>query len=523
MKQQKDIRKVLLGFATGATALGLLFVAWVYPEIPTASYTLGGLLIVFLGSLAFLYQRELKAASQTRSLRYGTNAALTIGLVFAILVVVNFLNFKHFYRKDLTKNQAHSLSEQTVKLLNDLKGDIKFTVFIKTAERDAAKSVIDNYIYVTKKITAEYVDPDRDPVRAKAANVKKYGTVIISSGTRDTRVEELSEEKLTNALLKVIKERAVTVCFLTGHGERSFEATEATSFSQLKTEMGAQNYEAKSVNLVQEAKIPTECTVVLVMGPQKAFFEKEMTAFKEWLLDGGRALIAIDPPIKAGEDYNKELKSLLADYFAIKFSNNLVLDPTSRLLKVTEAVPVVGIYSKDHPITKDFQAASLFPLTSTLELGGASAQDYKGWWLTKSTPKSFATTDLKSIAAGKPVTLDASKAQPGPHVLMVATEGTTKQPKKQGRPASRVIAMGTSQLGTNQWIRYAANGDLLLNAISWLADDENLISIRPKEEGTQMPTLEQTAARYIQLVTMILIPGGVLLLGAVVWLRRRRL
>ena len=521
--KKRDLRKTFLGFATGATALALLFVAWVYPEIATASYFFSALLVVLLGAMAWLYQRELRAAAQTRAVRYGTNTAVTIGLVFAILIVINFLNFGHFVRKDLTKNQRHSLSEQTVKIIKDIKSDIKLTVFTKTAEREGVKAVVDNYLYHTKKITAEYVDPDRDPVRAKAANVKKYGTAIISSGTRDTRVEELNEEKLTNALLKVLKEKSISVCFLTGHGERSFEATEATSFSQLKSEFASQNYEAKAVNLVEEGKIPADCTVVLIMGPQKAFFDKELAALKEWVLNGGRALFAIDPPIKGGPDYTQSLKSMLSEHFFITFASNLVLDPTSRLLKVTEAVPVVALYSKEHPVTRDFQAASLFPLTSTLDLLPSPPATLKTWWLTKSTPKAFATTDLKTIAAGKPVTLGSEGTGVGPHVLMIAAEGDAKGAKKEGRPVSRVIAMGTSQVATNQWIRYAANADLFLNAVSWLADDESLISIRPKDEGNQMPSLEQTSARYIQLITMILLPGGILLFGAFIWVRRRRL
>jgi ABC-type uncharacterized transport system involved in gliding motility auxiliary subunit len=149
----------------------------------------------------------------------------------------------------------------------------------------------------------------------------------------------------------------------------------------------------------------------------------------------------------------------------------------------------------------------------------------KTWWLAKSTPKAFATTDLKTIAAGKPITLDEKKDQPGPHVLLAAAEGNALKADAEKKDARqpRVIVMGTSQLATNQWARYAANSDLFLNSVSWLADDENLISIRPKEEGAEMPALEQTEARYIQLLTMILVPGGVLLLGLVVWMRRRRL
>ncbi|MEW6057705.1 MAG: Gldg family protein [Bdellovibrionota bacterium] len=524
--RKRDVRKTILAFVTAGVALALLFVAWVYPDVPTATYAFSAVLVVLLGLQAWLNQKALKEALQSRSVRYGTNAAITIGLVAAILIVVNFLNFKHYYRKDFTKSKTHSLSEQTIKIIKDIKQDIKLVAYAKTADRDAIKGVVDNYLYHTKKISIEYVDPDRDPAKAKTANIKKYGTIIVSSGTRDTRIEEVTEEKLTNAIIKVLKDKPVTVCFMTGHGEKSFEAAEAESYSQMKTDLSSQNYESKSFNLLEQGKIPEDCSVLLALGPNRAFFEKEITVLRAWLNAGGRALFALDPDLKGRADANKEIKALLSEWY-IDFRHNLVLDPTSRLLGQGASVPLGGAYSKDHPVTRDFQVTTLFPLTSTLEVKANAPASLKTWWLVKSTPQAFAKSDFKEIATGT-VKLDPAKDSAGPHTLMVAVEGTPaakgqEQKEASKAPSARIVALGTSQLATNQWARHGANADLFLNAVSWLADDESLISIRPKEEDTQLPTLTQTEARYVQLLTMILMPGGVLVVGLFVWLRRRKL
>jgi len=516
----QNMQRTILGFVTGGVAFALLFVAWVYPEVPTASYTLAALLVVLLGAMVFMNQRALKEALKTRSLRYGTNAAVTIGLVLAILIVLNFLNFQHFVRKDLTKDKAYSLSDQTVRILKDLKQDVQITVFVKGPERDAIKGLIDNYLYHTKKIAVEYVDPDRDPARTKALNVKKYGTVIVQSGKRDSRVDEANEEKLTNALMKVLKDKSVTACLTIGHGERGIESAEPEGYNQLKKEFGSQNYEAKNINLLEEGKIADDCSVVLILGPTKAFFDKEMTLLQGWIDSGGRALIALDPNIKSATGDNLEMKKLLDDWF-IKVNHDLVLDPTSRLLGVNASVPLVGMYNKDHPITKDFQAASLFALASSAEIKNGAPASLKTWWLARSTPKAFSKKDFKEIATGR-VTLDEKKDIPGPHTMAIALEGSRTADKKASRP-TRLVVMTTSKVATNQWINHGGNLDMFLNSVSWLADDENLISIRPKDEGMVVPSLTQTEARYIQLLTMILIPGGVLLLGLVVWLRRRKL
>jgi ABC-type uncharacterized transport system involved in gliding motility auxiliary subunit len=514
------VNKTILSFVTGGVALALIFVAWVYPEVPTASYTLGTLLALLLAALAFLNQKALKEAAKTRSVRYGTNAAVTVGLIGAILIVLNYLNFHHFVRKDLTKDKVHSLSDQTTKVVRDLPQEVQLTVFVKSSEREAVKPLIENYRYAAnKKLKVEYVDPDRDPNRAKALNVKKYGTIVVQSGKREARVEDANEEKLTNAILKVLKDKAVTACFLIGHGEKSPEATDAEGYSQIKKEFELQNYESKTVNLLENPKIPAECTLIVVAGPTKAFFEKELTEIRSWLDAGGRALFALDPNLRSEADLNADLKKVLADWY-IDVKHNLVLDPASRAFGMNESVPLIAIYNTDHPITKPFANANaaLFPLPSTVETKASPPANLKTWWLAKSTPRAFAKTDFKEIATGK-VKLDEKKDQAGPFSVMVAVEGG-RGDKKPER-ATKIVALGTSQMAANRWAGHGANSDLFMNSISWLADDENLISIRSKEEGASSPQLTNVEARYIQLIIMLIVPGSVLLMGLFVWLRRR--
>src|SRR5437588_520850 len=110
MNSNKKLRTVV-GIVTGLTAFMLVFIMWVYPEIPTASYAFAVVLAVLLGVMVVLNQRVLKEAVHTRSVRYGANVVLTLGLVVGIAVVLSYLNYNHFVRKDLTKNKTHSLSD----------------------------------------------------------------------------------------------------------------------------------------------------------------------------------------------------------------------------------------------------------------------------------------------------------------------------------------------------------------------------------------------------------------------------
>ncbi|MGE4232332.1 MAG: GldG family protein [Bacteriovoracia bacterium] len=512
--------KPALGVTTGILGLGFLLVLWIYPEISSAVYTTGLLFIACLGILLWQNQKGLRKAVKGRTFKYGANAAITVGLVLAILIVLNYLNANHFYKKDFTKNKTYSLSDQTTKILKDLKDEVALTAFVKAQARDQIKALFENYAYISKKIKFEFVDPDRDPSRTKAAGVREYGTVIVTSGKKETRISEPNEEKLTNALIKVLKKKITTVCSLSGHGEKSFDATDAEGFSSIKQELSGQSYESRTVNSLNETKVPEDCDVVLILGPTKAFFEKEVSVIEEWLDNGGRVLIALDPNLKSGADYSPEMKGLV-EKWGVEIGHNLVLDPTSRLLGVNASVPVVGEYNVDHPVTKDFKNTALFPLTSTVKIKSGLPSSLKTWWLAKSTPRSVIKSDFKEIAKGQ-VKIDEKKDVIGSQELLVAVEGSRDANKKGPKP-TRLVVFGTSNFAINGYARHGANSDLFLNLISWLGDDENLISIRAKEEDNQMPTLGQAEGRFIQLLTMILIPGGVLLLGLFVWIRRRRL
>lgn len=509
--------KTPLAIAAVVVFLAVGFIGWVYSELTTAIYALSAVLLVLLVSLAWLNQKSLRLAAKTRSVQYGANALITVALVVGILVVLNFLNFHHYYKTDLTRDKKHSLSQQTVKILKDMKTDVKLTAFAKAQARDQMKALFNDYRYYAKKLEVEFVDPDRDKARAVAANIKEYNTVVVTAGKKETRIQEPNEEKLTNALVKVLKEKTSTVCFLAGHGERNPELSAAEGYTQVKKELSQQNYTVKVFTLYEAGKVPADCDVLLVLGPSKAFFEKEIEAITSYLDTGGRALFALDPNIRGGSDETKELKGIL-EKWNIEVNHDLIIDPSLRMFGASASVPMASKYSTEHPITKDFQLAAMFPLASSLGIKSSSANGLKTWWLAKSSPQAFAKSDFKEIATGQ-VRLDPKKDKVGDHELMVAVEGTQKKVEKK----TRIVAMGTSALGSNAFARHGANIDLFLNAVSWLVDDEDLISIRAKEAEAEPPSLTQAQGRFIQLLTMILIPGTVLATGTGVWFRRRKL
>ncbi len=528
---QKDIQKEAnkdlaitrgLTVLAGILAAALLFVAFVYTEVTKGILALAIALLVVMVAIAYRNQKALRAAAGTRSVRYGTNALITTILVLGIVVVINFLNFNHYYRKDLTKSGGQSISEQTIKILKDLKSEVKVTAYVKGQQRDQVKSLLDQYHYHSKKFVIEYVDPDRDRTRTKAANIKRYGTLVLEQGKKESRVEEANEEKLTNALVKLSKDKNQLVCFLTGHGEKSPEAADEGGYSNVKKEMSNSAWEIKLVNLLEETKVPPTCDVLVVLGPSRAFFEKETEALKTYLDEGGHAFIALDPVLQ-GEDHSGPLNDILTSW-GVKVQRNLVVDPLSRMMGVQASVPMVPSFNREHKVTKDFtesssQVIALFPLASSIELLKETAQGLKVTWLAKSTPNAFGETDLRGLASGQ-AKFDNGDLK-GPLDMAVAIEG--KKPNSKAAQESKIVVIGTSGLASNGFSRHAFNQDFFLNSLSWLVSDDSLISIRAKEEGSQAITISEVEGRYIQLLTWFFIPLLSLLAGIVVYIRRRKL
>lgn len=504
----------LLWAAAGILLLAMLFARAVYPENLWLTLGIG---IPLIGALAGLIQQNRKAL-RSRTAAYGVNSVVTVVLVIAIIGVLNFMAAKYPFKTDLTKNKVHTLSDQTVKLVKGLTKPVKAVVFTNAQGREQVRPLLDNYKALNPKFDVEYVDPTREPTRAKQAGIKRLGTVALTVGNRDSKVEEASEEKITNALIKLLKEKVPSLCALTGHGEKSFNSQEPEGYSQVRKALTDQSYEVKDVNLAQEGKLPENCDAIAVVGPMKSLFEPEVKMIREYLANGGRAIIASDLNIKGGE-LSPEISQILQDWY-VKPAWAVIVDPLSRMFGVDAAAPIVATYSKEHAITRDFQANSMFPFVRPLDVMPGAPAELKVQWIGQTTPKSWAVTDPKQLASGE-VKFSEGKDRQGPLSIAVAVEGKQKDSKAPRN--TRLVAFGSSHFATNNYSRFGGNLDLFLNAASWVMEDESLISIRAKEDEAGKIELSQKAGSAIFLTTVILIPLLTAITGVVIWVRRRKL
>jgi ABC-type uncharacterized transport system involved in gliding motility auxiliary subunit len=280
--------------------------------------------------------------------------------------------------------------------------------------------------------------------------------------------------------------------------------------------------------LAQQGGVPDDASVVIVAGPKVDFLPPEIDAVKKYLEKGGKLFLMVDPPDKITSPPLTNLIALAHDW-GMEVGNNIVVDVSGmgRLIGASEAMPVAARYPP-HPITERFNVMTVFPLARSVTpvpggVNGRIAQSF-----VETSERSWAETDLAGIFASRPVELNEDKGdKKGPISLAAAVStdaaGAAAKPedKDASKPQTRVVVFGDSDFPTNAVLGMPGNRDLFMNIVGWLSQQENLISIRPKDADDRRIALTATQQANITWLSLLLIPGSIFGAGVYNWWRRR--
>lgn len=443
-----------------------------------------------------------------RSSKLGTNTSVLAIAVLAILIFVNYLGFRHHKTFDLTSEKLYTLSDQTKKIVEPIKSDVDIFLFAKSADPEVQqlRDQMSEYENLNPHIHFRVVDPQEHPDLTKQYGVVREGQVVVVSGKNIQRLEETTEQDFASAILKATSTTVKTVCFVEGHGEKSITASDSKGYSRVAGELAKENYQTKSINLVTSNDVPSDCSVLVDAGPQKSFFPQEAQMIEKYLDGGGKAMLLLDPGM------DPKLDDVL-QVWNIKLGDNYVIDVSGvgRLLGEGPGVPLVVDYG-DSPIVRNFNnSMTFFPLARTVSIADTSKPNPVSVELLKTSAASFTVPNLGNGT----VRYDPKTDQRGPLPLGVAAE------KKSGSTDARLVVIGNSQFATNHWVGQQRNGDLFFNAINWLTEEENLISIRPKEAANRRVTLTEAQQRELSWFSMVFLPLIVIIGGIYIWVKRR--
>tara|TARA_B100000029_G_scaffold516797_2_gene634472 strand:+ start:64389 stop:66008 length:1620 start_codon:yes stop_codon:yes gene_type:complete len=478
-----------------------------------------------------------------RTTRYGANTLAMVLLLLGILSFVNLIGSRYTQRIDTTANKRFSLADLTVSVLSELKQDVHIIGFLRSGGSEATiryelNDMLNQYKYHSSHITYEFVDPDKEPNIARQYNISAYGTVVFESEGKTEHINRYLEESVTNALVKVTREGQKKIYFLEGHGEHNINLTDGPGYNKIQQMLENQSYVVKSLSLLSEIEVPSDCNVLVIAGPTTNLVGNEQEAIRDYLNRGGRALFLINPNYP---DQNADLSSLLIDW-NVRLGENVVIDPSAvgRLPGMNEYMPAVMQYPA-HPITRSLQnTVSYFPLVRSVDPVSAPDDTVEIQTIAMTSNRSWAETELPGTpeeAADYIPELDPDSDEVGPVSIAVAITAipralprkdmTTLTPQEIAmRPEehelkTRIVVFGNSSFASNAYVLLPGNGDLALNTFNWLAEEEDLLAIRPKSSDTRLVQISLSQMQDIFIITCILSPIGILIAGIMVWWRRK--
>lgn len=507
----KNTSKLAFLFS-GLSLISFLLTRWLVGAwIPFLWIPLGFFVILF--GLAVLQERQSILHFLTmKTTKHGMNMGALIGLVLVVLIVVNFLSVRHYVVWDFSGNKVNTLSDQSLKILNSLDSELSVRFFYKKGvegneeNRKAFRELIKKYQDKSPYIKLEFVEVNEHPDLAEAYGVTKgSGVVFLEYKGHKSRIEKIEEQEVSNALVKVTRDKDKTVYFVVGHGENDLEeAKEATGLNAVKLMLENNRYVVKTIALNLNAKIPDDADVVVVVGPTQAYIDYELQALEAYLQRGGGLFIALK------SKHTEGLERLLAK-LGVEPMNNYILNVVDTAMgKGLQQGQTLGtVFSNSSDITKVFgkDEAVVFrnPMSfkKTKLPEGVSFDDLVK---TPETSMAFNTLDIKN------------EGPAGAYTLVYDEKG--KFPGAKDQDFHMVVAGDTDFLG-NQLLYQGLNRDLLLNTMASLAKEQNLISIAPREPNVTQ--LSYTDTKFYLFLIFFVIPLPILLLSSsvVLWIRRR--
>jgi ABC-type uncharacterized transport system involved in gliding motility auxiliary subunit len=492
------------------------FVSGSWGTIPSAIVIAGGCITL----LGLLLSAPGGAFWGKRSTQSGSNALFATLAVLLILGLINFIAVRYNQRVDLTENQVLSLAPQSQQIVKTLKQPAKIWVF-KPTLGGGDQNFLDNLQRANPdKLQYELVDPQIKIALARKFKVNAYGDVYLESNQRQQFIqalgqgESLSESKVVNALAKLGSGEPTPIYFLEGHGEHPLEPAQE-SLAQAVQGMEGKNLIAQSLNLSQ-TPIPANAKVVAIAGAQRPLLSAEVEKLQAFVKQGGGLFLLIDPNVTLGlEPFLKE--------WGVTLENALVVDPTGQAANMGPAVTLVNQYGQS-PITQDFKNGySLYPLSRPLQTQPVAGIQITPLLLT--SQQSWAEMNLKDPQLT--FNPDAGDRQ-GPLTIGVALSrsltspaGATPSPGT-AKPEARMVVIGNSRFATGDLFRQQLNGDMFLNSVSWLSQNQDVVlSIQPKEPKNRRITLSASQGRLLVMAALIMTP--VLAFGSAfgLWWSRR--
>ena len=224
-------------------------------------------------------------------------------LLIAILLLAGWHTARHEYYWDWTSSGRNSLSRESVAVLAALSQPLHITVYAPADHRigRGVEALLARYRQQDSDLSIEYVDPQRFPERARAANVELTGQLVVDYQGNREMLSVLSESTLTNAIARLSTPVSPWIGVLEGHGERAISSGAGADLGRFAQLLRQRGFRLLPLDLARAPAIPANIDLLLLSMPSIALFPGEAEALVSYIDGGGNLLWLMDPvPRKDG-------------------------------------------------------------------------------------------------------------------------------------------------------------------------------------------------------------------------------
>lgn len=509
----------LTGAAKGLIALDM------FPEQNTEPLNLAfqisiGLIVVGLAAYAIMVPDTVRRFLSGRQARYGSNSLILTLAFVGIMVVANVIAYQNPTLLgapwDFTEDKSNTLASETLQALATLPEKVNATAFYtNNLDSASAEELLLKFKTNSKgNFDYQFVDPDREPLAARAAGITGDGKILLQMGDRKEIASFASETELTRTMIRLISPQERVLYFLEGHGEAIIEtgSQDQISFSVATETLQSKNYTINTLNLLSSNKIPEDALAIIIAGPQKPLSSGEIALLKKYV-DAGGSLVVMENPLVATEfgDSSDPLSAYLEKDWGITLNNDIIFDLASQ-----QPINAISAYGSDHPITQNLSQNYSVIMPQARSLGTAETAP-EGVTLTpliSTSENSWGETQV-SDDPNEQYKFDDGVDFIGPLNMAVAGENANS--------GGRVVVFGNSFFASDENFDVYGNGNMFINSVDWAAEQEDLLDITPRNPiARTMQPVANLQFIIIIILSILVLPGAIVFMGISSWIARRK-
>jgi ABC-type uncharacterized transport system involved in gliding motility auxiliary subunit len=447
---------------------------------------------------------------------------ITIALMMAVFILVNLIGSTISTRIDTTRDKLYSLSDASLEIIRRVPEPMEIVHFYiaNDPRYGPTLELLREYQRRGVNITTVAYDINTNPSIARNMNVRFQGTTVITMGERREEVYGGDEVSITNGIFRIMNETGRTIYFTAGHGEydifsmvsedhleadgdenRPIFVHEKRGLAKLRERLELLGYDVQALYLLREGRVPDDADLVVIVSPEEHFLPGEVASLRDYAARGGRLFVMLDAFRDGG------LAPLLAD-FGVVPANNMIIDFGNHFWNDATA-PATATYV-GHPITQQLPL-TFFPGVQSLNVMNPLPDGIKAQVLFSSSNRSISVTEMSQLAQ-----LRNLDPEPGSFAMMVVSEGETSAGKRM------LAVIGDGDVAANEYLNTLGNERLVLNTIKWLVADESRLNLPPVNYELPLVNLTNRQMQFTFVITTVLLPGLLVLVGIGVWVVRRR-